>query len=88
MNDIGRLFHEELAKIPLETKMRVDWSFAIADKIDALLKEQGMTQRELAKKMGKRENEVSRWLSGQHNFTISTLAKISAILGKELIAVE
>jgi len=31
--------------------------------------------------------EVSRWLSGNHNFTLATLAKISVALGVNLITV-
>lgn len=47
------LFQEELAKVPDDVKMELDMSFAIADKIDAILKEKNISQRELAKKMGK-----------------------------------
>lgn len=32
--------------------------------------------------------EVSRWLSGNHNFTLATLAKISVALGVNLITVQ
>jgi transcriptional regulator with XRE-family HTH domain len=46
-----------------------------------------MTQKDLAKKMGKTEAEVSVWLSGQHNFTLKTLAKISVALEEDLIKV-
>lgn len=87
MKRIGKTFREELAKVPQEISMQIDWSFDIADKIDAKLKEQGMSQREFAQKMGKRETEVSRWLSGTHNFTLSTLAKISSVLGCRIISI-
>lgn len=87
MNEIGKTFSEELAKIPTDLRTQIDWSFAIADLIADTLKKKGMTQRELAKKMGKRENEVTQWLSDTHNFTIGTLAKISSVFGKNLIAV-
>ena len=46
-----------------------------------------MSQRELAKKTNKTEAEVSRWLSDTHNFTLRTLAKISLVLGEDLIRV-
>ena len=35
--------------------------------------------------MGKTETEVSRWLSGTHNFTIATIAKITKVLGEAII---
>ena len=47
--------------------------------------EQGMKQRDLAKALGKTETEVSRWLSGTHNLTIATIAKIAAVLGDDII---
>ena len=79
------LFREELAKIPPDVRKQVDMSWAIADKIDALLKTKGMSQKEFAHLMGKTEPEVSRWLGGTHNFTLRTLAKISVVLGEDVI---
>ena len=46
-----------------------------------------MTQREFAALMGKRESEISRWLTGTHGFTTTTLAKISAVLGEPIVEV-
>lgn len=80
-------FREELAKIPPDVRKQVDMSWAIADKIDALLKAKGMSQKEFAHLMGKTEPEVSRWVGGTHNFTIRTLAKISVVLGEDLITI-
>lgn len=81
------LFREELAKIPQDVRKQVDMSWAIADKIDALLKAKGMSQKEFAHLMGKTEPEVSRWLGGTHNFTLRTLAKISVVLGEDVIKI-
>ncbi len=81
------LFREELAKISADMKKQVDLSWAIADKIDFLLKKRGMSQKEFAHLMGKTEPEVSRWIGGTHNFTLRTLAKISVVLGEDLIKV-
>lgn len=78
-------FREELAKIPPDVRKQVDMAWAIADKIDALLKAKGMSQKEFAHLMGKTEPEVSRWLGGTHNFTLRTLAKISVVLGEDVI---
>lgn len=81
------LFREELAKIPPDVRKQVDMSWAIADKIDALLRAKGMSQKEFAHLMGKTEPEVSRWLGGTHNFTLRTLAKISVVLGEDVIKI-
>ena len=87
MNATMTLFNESLAKVPDDLRMEISWSFAISDKIAEALEKQGMTQKQLAKKMGKSETEVSRWLSGTHNFTLKTLSRISSVLGVNLIAV-
>ena len=76
-----------LNDIPTDVKKEVDWSFAIADKIEETLQEKQISHKELAKRMGKTEAEVSRWVGGTHNFTLATLAKISAALGVPLITV-
>lgn len=81
------LFRECLDAIPEERKAEFDLSFAIADRIDELLKRNGMTQRELAQRLGKRESEVSKWLTGRHNFTTNTIARISLALGAPVIKV-
>lgn len=81
------MFQQEIAKVPIDLKLELDLSFAIADKIDAILKKKGMTQKEFAKKMNKTEAEVSRWLSGTHNFTLKTIAKITAVLGESIVTI-
>ena len=79
------IYLEAVKNIPLEIQKETSFSFAVSDKIHKLLTEKGMTQKELAKKMGKTEAEVSVWLSGQHNFTLRTLAKISVVFDEDLI---
>ena len=81
------LFRECLAAIPEERKAEFDLSFAIATRIDEVLKRKGMTQRELAWRLGKRESEISKWLTGRHNFTTNTIARISLALGAPIINV-
>ena len=81
------MFREAVAQIPNDVRIEVDLSFAIADKIDAILKQKGMTQKEFARKMGKTEVEVSRCVGGTHNFTLRTIAKISDVLGERILTV-
>ena len=56
----------------------------IASVIQKQRKAQGYTQQELAKILGVSQAMVSRWENGEENFTIATLAKISAALGLKL----
>ena len=81
------LFRECLAQVSDETRAEFNLSFEIADRIDAMLKKRGITQKELAVKMGKRESEISKWLTGRHNFTTKTLAGISVALGEPVISI-
>lgn len=87
MNTTTALFQQSLAQVPNDVKLELDMSFAIADKIDAALRDQHLTQKQFAKKMGKTEAEVSRWLGGTHNFTLRTIAKISDALGINLLTI-
>ena len=88
MNSTAKLFDELVAATPPDVKQRMDWSFSIADKISGALKRRGMTQQEFADLMGCSQAEVSRWCGGVHNFTLSTLAKISTTLGEPIISIE
>lgn len=87
MKTTAQLFDECLATVPDDVKMELDMSFALADKIDVILREKNISQKQLAKKMGKTEAEVSRWLGGTHNFTLRTIAKISDALGVQLLSI-
>lgn len=51
------------------------------EKIKALLKKQGITQRELAERAKITEASVSRYLSGQRVLRILTFASIAQVLG-------
>lgn len=82
-----KLFRQMVDETPEELKTQLRFSDSIAEKLSKLLEERGMTQRDLARKVGKTEAEVSRWLGGTHNFTLRTLAKISTILGVDMIKV-
>lgn len=82
-----KLFRQIVDETPEELKTQLRFSDSIAEKLSKLLEERGMTQRDLARKVGKTEAEVSRWLGGTHNFTLRTLAKISTILGVDMIKV-
>ncbi len=87
MKTTAQLFDECLASVANDVKMELDMSFALADKIDMILREKNISQEQLAEKMGKTEAEVSRWLGGTHNFTLRTIAKISDSLGVKLLTI-
>jgi len=70
-----------------EIKREVDLSFDVANALINILASKGMSQKELASMLKKKESEISKWLSGRHNFTFRTIAKIENALGEKLIHV-
>ncbi len=82
------LFEACLQNVNSEIKEEVNLNIDIANRIYDLLKAKKMTQRELAERMGKKESEISRWLTGSYGFTTKTLAKISSVLGEPIIEVK
>ena len=79
------LLKQTLAKISPYTKHFVKRQGEFALKVNELLDETGMTQRELAEKLGKKESYVSRVLSGWANPTFKTMTALEVALGIELI---
>lgn len=77
------LFNE----IPSEKREESRLSFAISNRLDALMREKGLNKKQFAEALGKRPNEITRWLSGEHNFTIATIAMLSTFFGQPIISV-
>jgi Helix-turn-helix. len=55
-------------------------SFQIDDKIHEVVTKQGMSHKNLALLLGKKESEVSKWMLGTYDFTTKTLASIERML--------
>lgn len=79
------LFREHLNAIPKEQKAAFDLSYGIAERLSEVLKEKGMTQKEFAEQLHKRESEISKWLTGRHNFIVHTIAKIETALNCKIV---
>lgn len=72
-------------KGPEDIERFVDKNLDITEEVYALLKQKNWTQKDLADQLGKTPAEVSRWLSGTHNLTLRSIAKLEAVLGQDLI---
>ena len=70
-----------------ESDILHDMSTNISSRIDQILQAKGMSHKDLADATHHSQGEVSRWMSGTHNFTLSTLAKISVALGVNILSV-
>ena len=82
---------ELLNEISSTEKMQVRIKMQLAARLDDLIMESGLNKSEFASKLDKNPSEISKWLSGTHNFTIDTLVEISEALNihvQELFALE
>lgn len=58
----------------------------LAANIEDLIRSKGWSKTKFASEMNKTQPEISKWLSGVHNFTVETLVPISQVLGVEIAA--
>ena len=80
-------FNEKVSSVSPEIMSEIQLSADIIARIDAILKKKQMTQRDLAKKMGRSEAVISRWTSGFPNLTLKSIAEITTALGEPLVKV-
>lgn len=83
----NEVFHKQLSSVSPVVKLEMDWSCAIIDKISYILKRDGISQKELARRVGCNETQITRWIRGFPNYTLSSLAKLSEALGEPLIEI-
>ncbi|MDD2475083.1 MAG: helix-turn-helix transcriptional regulator [Dysgonamonadaceae bacterium] len=77
----------ERAKTRLAKKSYTKLSNLIAFEILERLDEYGWSQRKLAEKMNVSPQQVNKWVKGNENFTLATLARLGEVLETELIKV-
>ena len=63
MKNISNSYEKMVSQVPPEIKEEIDLSFAISNKIDALMQERGLSKKQFADQLGKRPSEITRWLS-------------------------
>ena len=74
-----------MASTPPVVIRRIETRMLVAKMLHDYLGIRGITQQDLAGKMGKQPSEVSKWLSGNHNFTIDTLSDIGFYLDTDFL---
>ncbi|MCO6493373.1 MAG: helix-turn-helix transcriptional regulator [Phaeodactylibacter sp.] len=70
---------------PEDIERFVDKNLDISQQVYAMLEEKGWSQKDLAEALGKSAAEVSKWLSGSHNLTLRSIAKMEAVLEADII---
>lgn len=76
----GNLLKNLLDEMKEIEKVQVETKFNVAHALESLLKNRGISKSEFAQKLGKSPSEISKWLSGKHNFTLDTLLEIAHAL--------
>ena len=57
---------------------------AIRDQVRAEMARKGWSQAALAREAGATQSQISRWLSGEKDVHLATLASVAAALGLEV----
>jgi len=83
----NELYEARRAKVSSDVREYVSFSFDIVNRIQDILTNKGMTQHDLAVLLNKTDAEISKWMRGTHNFTISTVKSIENVLGKKIICI-
>ena len=83
----SKILDELLKETPKDVEIFVDWYADLVVRVNQLMREKGISQKDLADRMDKNPSEISKWMSGEHNFTLRSLAKLQAELGAPLIEV-
>jgi transcriptional regulator with XRE-family HTH domain len=74
-----------ITTISSEELERTEGKMRLAIKIADAIKSTGLKKSEFAKKIKKNNSEISKWLSGTHNFTTDTLLLLQKELGIKLV---
>jgi len=76
--------YDNISELDMATDAITD---GIANRIDSVMKEKGISRKELAILTHRRPSDVTRWLGGGHNFTCRTIALIEQALGTSIIQI-
>lgn len=72
-------------KVKDENRRYIKRNLDISNQISDILERKDLSQKDLAKLLGKHESEVSKLLSGLHNLTLKSISKMEAVLGEDII---
>ena len=71
------ILRKVLSEISKIEKKQIINKYAVATKLDQLLVLRGWNKTTFAEKVNRHPSEITKWLSGTHNFTIDTLTEIA-----------
>lgn len=83
----NKLLSDYYSTIPEEVKVFARYHGDMIVLINQILKRKGLSKKQLAENLGKEPSEISKWLNGEHNLTLKSLAKLEVELGEPLIVI-
>jgi transcriptional regulator with XRE-family HTH domain len=83
----SKVLERILKETPKEVKIFIDLYTDLVVRVNQILGEKGISKKELAQRLEKNPSEISKWLNGEHNFTLRSIAKLQAELGEPLLVV-
>lgn len=83
----ANFLQQVIDETPKDVKIFVRLYADITIRVHEIMKCKGITQKDLAEAMDKKPSEISKWLKGEHNFTLRSLAKLEAELDEIIINV-
>lgn len=87
--DNNNLIEQLLNYISPEESLRIENRMLLAAKIDDALKVKGWKKKDLMEALGKKnQSEVTKWLSGTHNFTSDLLTDLGRVLNTNFFNLE
>jgi transcriptional regulator with XRE-family HTH domain len=76
-----------LDETPKDLRLMLKMQAQISLRVKELMREAGMSQKELAQKMEKTPAELNKWLRPGHNMTLRSISKLELALGKIILEV-
>jgi len=84
----SQMIDELLQGINPNEEEKIEKRMLLAARIEDVLKEKGLKKKDFAKALGKTPSEITKWLSGTHNFTCDTLFDIERVLNIVLVKLD
>ena len=83
------LFLEALAGVKPETTIFIQKYLDLVERINELMQERKLTQKDLALALGQQPSAVNRLLNSEsHNLTLRSIAKLEAFFGEDILVVK
>lgn len=79
------VFDRLIQAIPEQELVESDIAFRIAQRIDFLMRKNNLSKSDLARGLDKDPAQISRWMSGVHNFSLKTLAELEVFFKEQIL---